>query len=69
MNFGEFRNGKAQQPLSAGLKPYEADLDHFAELCNQTCARVMRLLALGLEVYNIQTHTSLLHYKAVLTMV
>ncbi|KAL1980153.1 hypothetical protein VTN96DRAFT_4584 [Rasamsonia emersonii] len=50
MNFGEFKNGKAQQPLPPSLIPHEAELDHFATSCNRTCARVMKLLALGLEI-------------------
>ncbi|OKL61469.1 hypothetical protein UA08_03493 [Talaromyces atroroseus] len=50
LNFGEFKDGKLQQPIPPALEPHEADIKHFTELCNKTCARVMRLLALGLEI-------------------
>ncbi|KAE8148944.1 hypothetical protein BDV25DRAFT_157196 [Aspergillus avenaceus] len=49
-NFGEFQNGKAQQPLPQSLAPHEADIGHFADLCNKTCDRILMLLALGLEI-------------------
>jgi isopenicillin N synthase-like dioxygenase len=32
------------------MEPHEGDIQHFTNLCNKTAARVMRLLALGLEV-------------------
>ncbi|RAH45787.1 2-oxoglutarate and iron-dependent oxygenase domain-containing protein, partial [Aspergillus brunneoviolaceus CBS 621.78] len=47
-NFGEFINNQAQQPLPPALAPHEAEIAHFAELCQKTCARVLTLLALGL---------------------
>ncbi|KAL2011534.1 hypothetical protein VTN00DRAFT_4252 [Thermoascus crustaceus] len=50
MNFGEFKDGKAQQPLPPSLAPHEADLGRFMELCNKTCARVLELIALGLGI-------------------
>lgn len=50
MNFGEFRDGKAQQPIPSSLVPHERELCHFAELCNKTCSRILKLMALGLEV-------------------
>jgi isopenicillin N synthase-like dioxygenase len=50
MNFGEFRNGKAQQPLPPSLAAHEAEIGHFASLCSKTCAQILSLLALGLEV-------------------
>ena len=50
LNFGEFKDGKLQQPLPPALEPHEGDIQHFTNLCNKTAARVMRLLALGLEV-------------------
>lgn len=52
MNFGDFKDGKAQQPLPPSLTPYEAEINGFAELCNKTCTRILTLLALGLEVRN-----------------
>lgn len=50
MNFGDFKDGKAQQPLPASLTPHEAEINDFAQLCNKTCTRILTLLALGLEV-------------------
>lgn len=50
MNFGDFVNGKAQQPLPASLGPHESEIHDFATLCNKTCTRILNLLALGLEV-------------------
>ncbi|KAL3707630.1 hypothetical protein TMatcc_005611 [Talaromyces marneffei ATCC 18224] len=32
------------------MEPHEGDIQHFTNLCNKTAARVMRLLALGLEI-------------------
>ncbi|KAJ5456711.1 hypothetical protein N7530_011985 [Penicillium desertorum] len=49
MNFGDFKDGKAQQPLPPSLSPHEAEINSFAELCNKTCTRILTLLALGLE--------------------
>ncbi|RAK79812.1 putative oxidoreductase, 2OG-Fe(II) oxygenase family [Aspergillus fijiensis CBS 313.89] len=49
-NFGEFINNQAQQPLPPALAPHEAEIAHFAELCQKTCARVLTLLALGLGI-------------------
>ena len=50
MNIGEYADGKAQQPLSPTLKPYEADIGDFSGLCHKLCMRVLRLLAVGLKV-------------------
>lgn len=50
MNFGDFKDGKAQQPLPPSLTPHEAEISDFATLCNKTCNRILTLLALGLEV-------------------
>ncbi|PLB33147.1 uncharacterized protein BDW47DRAFT_130190 [Aspergillus candidus] len=50
MNFGEFQNGKAQQPLPQSLATHEAEIAHFADLCTRTCNRILKLLALGLEI-------------------
>ncbi|KAJ5492228.1 Oxoglutarate/iron-dependent dioxygenase [Penicillium expansum] len=50
MNFGDFKDGKAQQPLPASLTPHEAEINDFAELCNKTCTRILTLLALGLKI-------------------
>lgn len=50
MNFGDFKDGKAQQPLPSSLAPHESEISGFANLCNKTCNRILNLLALGLEV-------------------
>jgi isopenicillin N synthase-like dioxygenase len=50
MNFGDFKDGKAQQPLPASLAPHESEIHSFAQLCNKTCKRILTLLSLGLEV-------------------
>ncbi|KAJ5747473.1 uncharacterized protein N7511_009169 [Penicillium nucicola] len=50
MNFGDFKDGKAQQPLPPVLKPHESEINAFAGLCNKTCTRILTLLALGLEI-------------------
>ena len=50
MNFGEFANGKAQQPLPPSLAPHEAELNHFEVLCHELCIKLLRLFAHGLKV-------------------
>ncbi|KAJ5246186.1 hypothetical protein N7468_001169 [Penicillium chermesinum] len=50
MNFGDFKDGQAQQPLPPSLKPHESEINSFASLCNKTCTRILTLLALGLEI-------------------
>ncbi|KAM5444366.1 hypothetical protein MferCBS31731_000885 [Microsporum ferrugineum] len=50
INFGEFKNNKASQPLPESLIPHEADINHFTTLCQKTCSRLLTLLALGLEI-------------------
>ncbi|KAB8235115.1 putative oxidoreductase, 2OG-Fe(II) oxygenase family [Aspergillus alliaceus] len=49
-NFGEFKDGKAPHPLPKSLASHEAEIAHFADLCNKTCSRILKLLALGLEI-------------------
>ncbi|KAE8352998.1 hypothetical protein BDV28DRAFT_134048 [Aspergillus coremiiformis] len=49
-NFGEFKSGKAQHPLPQSLTAHEADITHFGDLCNKTCSRILKLLALGLGI-------------------
>jgi isopenicillin N synthase-like dioxygenase len=63
MNFGDFKDGKAQQPLPASLAPHESEIHGFAELCNKTCTRVLTLLSLGLEVRE-RTLSSIKTYTA-----
>ncbi|RJE20893.1 Oxidoreductase, 2OG-FeII oxygenase family [Aspergillus sclerotialis] len=50
MNFGEFQNGKAQQPLPPSLALHEAEINHFTDLCNRACNRILKLLAMGLGI-------------------
>ncbi|KAJ5107071.1 hypothetical protein N7456_003746 [Penicillium angulare] len=50
LNFGDFKDGKAQQPLPESLLPHESEIDGFAQLCNKTCNRILTLLSLGLEM-------------------
>lgn len=50
MNFGEFTDGKAQQPLPPSLASHEAELYHFGVLCHELCIKLLRLFALGLRV-------------------
>ncbi|EZF31364.1 hypothetical protein H101_05018 [Trichophyton interdigitale H6] len=50
INFGEFKNNKASQPLPKSLVPHEEDLNRFTSLCQKTCARILTLLALGLDI-------------------
>ncbi|WEW61005.1 hypothetical protein PRK78_006494 [Emydomyces testavorans] len=50
LNFGEFKNNKAQQPLPPSLIPHEAEISHFMNLCRTTCDRILTLLALGLGI-------------------
>ncbi len=50
LNFGEFVDGKAQQPLPKSLAAHEKELSCFADLCHSLCIKILRLFALGLEV-------------------
>ncbi|OAL67826.1 oxidoreductase [Trichophyton rubrum] len=50
INFGEFKNNKANQPLPKSLVPHEDNLNRFTSLCQKTCARILTLLALGLDI-------------------
>lgn len=49
-NVGEFLGGKAQQPFPKAFVGREAELKDFADRCRSMCRRVLRLLAIGLEV-------------------
>lgn len=49
-NFGEFINGKAQQPLPEPIVPHEAQFSAFADLCHALCNKLLYLLGLGLGV-------------------
>lgn len=52
MNFGEFADGKAQQPLPPPLASHQADINHFRILCHELCIKLLRLCAHGLRVCN-----------------
>jgi isopenicillin N synthase-like dioxygenase len=58
-NFGEFASGKAQQPLPKALAPHEDEIGRFADLCTKTCNRILKLLALGLQV-SLSAHPRIL---------
>lgn len=50
MNFGDFKAGKAQQPLPPSLAAHETEINDFTTLCTKTCSRILTLLALGLGI-------------------
>lgn len=52
LNFGEFSQGKAQQPMPQALAAYEADINDFADKCCELCKQLLRLFALGLKVFS-----------------
>ncbi|EON70013.1 hypothetical protein W97_09279 [Coniosporium apollinis CBS 100218] len=49
-NFGEFVDGKAQQPLPAPLADEEAFIGRFADQCHALCNKILELFATALEV-------------------
>ncbi|KAI4233948.1 MAG: hypothetical protein LQ349_004095 [Xanthoria aureola] len=49
-NFGEFVNGKAQQPMPPSLAQQEAEINDFADRCRGLCMQLLRLFALGLKI-------------------
>ncbi|UNI18814.1 hypothetical protein JDV02_005061 [Purpureocillium takamizusanense] len=49
-NFGEFVDGKAQQPIPSTVAADEARFAAFADLCRALCLKILRLLGLGLGV-------------------
>ncbi|KAM3066599.1 hypothetical protein ACMFMF_010105 [Clarireedia jacksonii] len=50
MNFGDFVDGKAQQPLPPSLAPHESELDEFQQYCHKLCLKILTLFAIGLEI-------------------
>ncbi|RFU34995.1 hypothetical protein B7463_g1398, partial [Scytalidium lignicola] len=50
INFGEFSNGKAQQPLPPTLKDHEGELNAFQDYCHNLCLKILTLFAIGLDV-------------------
>jgi len=49
-NFGEFVDGKAQQPLPPLFEEHEAQLSRFSDLCYDLCLQLLRLFAIGLQI-------------------
>ena len=49
-NFGEFVEGKAQQPVPAALAPHEDEVSRIFEQCRALAVRILYLLGVGLEV-------------------
>ncbi|KAH8887362.1 Clavaminate synthase-like protein, partial [Thozetella sp. PMI_491] len=49
-NFGEFVNGKAQQPIPPTIADQEANLATFRDLCYEMCLKINTLLGIGLDV-------------------
>jgi isopenicillin N synthase-like dioxygenase len=52
MNFGEFIDGKAQQPLPPSLVNHEEDLAKFHKYCHDMMLKILKLFSIGLEVNN-----------------
>ncbi|KAF2838105.1 Clavaminate synthase-like protein [Patellaria atrata CBS 101060] len=49
-NFGEFVNGKADQPLPGPLAAREDDIGQFIDKCHNLCIKILDLFAIGLEI-------------------
>ncbi|KAK7430381.1 hypothetical protein QQZ08_003129 [Neonectria magnoliae] len=49
-NFGEFINGKAQQPLPSPILQNEPQISAFSDSCHNLCQKLLHLLGLGLGV-------------------
>lgn len=49
-NFGEFVNGKAQQPLPPTIVANESQISDFADSCRNLCRKLLHLLGIGLGV-------------------
>jgi hypothetical protein len=54
-NFGEFINGKAQQPLPSPIAPDELRYSAFADSCHGLCNKILHLLGIGLGVSFLST--------------
>lgn len=54
MNFGEFIDGKAQQPLPPSLIDHEEDLAKFHKYCHDMMLKILKLFSIGLKVNNNQ---------------
>ncbi|KAK3325563.1 hypothetical protein B0H66DRAFT_129000 [Apodospora peruviana] len=49
-NFGEFIDGKAQQPIPPTISEHEGQISAFRDLCHGVCLKINTLLGIGLEV-------------------
>ncbi|KAK1986620.1 2OG-Fe(II) oxygenase superfamily protein [Colletotrichum cereale] len=49
-NFGEFKDGKAQQPLPPTIQPDEPFINSFQDQCHAICLELLELLGIGLDV-------------------
>ncbi|KAK4670090.1 uncharacterized protein QC763_208660 [Podospora pseudopauciseta] len=49
-NFGEFINGKADQPMPPTIAAHESQINDFRELCYNLCLKINTLLGIGLQV-------------------
>ncbi|KAL0639567.1 hypothetical protein Q9L58_001393 [Maublancomyces gigas] len=49
-NLGEFKDGKAQQPLPASFADNETELNEFQDLCHDLCLKLLRLFAIALNI-------------------
>ncbi|EWC48206.1 hypothetical protein DRE_02310 [Drechslerella stenobrocha 248] len=49
-NFGEFQDGKAQQPIPDALAAEESYLSGFYDSCHDLCVRLLQLFAMGLKI-------------------
>ncbi|ERF76489.1 hypothetical protein EPUS_06151 [Endocarpon pusillum Z07020] len=49
-NIGEFIDNQPQQPIPKSLQGHEDELLDFETRCRKTCHRILKLLALGLEI-------------------
>ncbi|PWW79580.1 Clavaminate synthase-like protein [Tuber magnatum] len=49
-NFGEFKDGKAQQPLPPALQDHESELNEFSDYCYNLCLKLLRLFGMAFKI-------------------
>ncbi|KAK0635176.1 hypothetical protein B0T17DRAFT_482301 [Bombardia bombarda] len=49
-NFGEFKDGKPQQPIPPTIEPDLDQIRAFSDLCYDMCLKINTLLGIGLEI-------------------
>lgn len=49
-NFGEFKDGKAQQPIPETIEHLQDQIATFWEFCYKLCLKINYLLGVGLDV-------------------